>query len=137
MAHGTVQFQTDNIFIQAPKATLNNELTVEGNGIYRINFNNEIYFNRETYFYSYAYFPANDGNSFKPQLQLKTENVYGSEHAAYFYFRDYDTFWHFRDPIGVFNMYYYGSNHIIQFKVMTQEELSNYRLERIYVFIRI
>lgn len=129
MAHGTVQFQTDNIFIQAPKVTLNNELTVEGNGVYRIKFNNEIYFNNTVNFYGYTYFPANDGNSFKPQLQPKTENVYGSEHTAYFYFRDYDTFWHFRDPIGVFNMYYYGSNHIIQFKVMTQEELSNYRLE--------
>lgn len=121
MAHGTIQFQTDNIFIQAPKVTLNNELIVEGSAIS---------FNDYVNFYYGVMFQTTDGYTAKAKLKTQ-KSSYGYQANIYLYSREqYDTFEFCGEPVQSLHITFYGGNHIVQFKVMTQEELNNYRLQR-------
>jgi hypothetical protein len=108
MAHGTVSFQTDNIHCEATKLTLDNQLNVEGEAIY---FNNPVYF------------MSRAGFCIKPQLQTQISSSSGHEQSIECYFNDFDMFWHFGDPLLNFNITYCGGNHIVQFEIMTQEDL--------------
>jgi len=109
MAHGTVKFETDNIFINAQQATINQQLTVDGDSIF---FNNPVYFRRS------------DGFITKPQFLIKTETQSG--HTVWIQCdsrTDFDTFWLCQDPLFTLDITFYGGNHIVQFEVMTQEDL--------------
>lgn len=121
MAHGNIQFQTDNIWIESPKATIGKELTVEGPAI---SFNNVVDFKNYVNFYYFASFTTLDGYTSKPQLT--TQYIQYGGHTIWIEcnFRDqYDTFWFCTDPLLTFDIYYYGGNHIVQFEIMTQEDL--------------
>lgn len=133
MAHGTVQLDTFNIFINAPKLTLNRQLTVEGD--YLINVNNELRVHNEVSFNNYAnfyydvYFSTPDGYIAKAKLKTQ-KNSYGYQAYMYLYSREqYDTFEICTEPVQSLHITFYGGNHIVQFKVMTQSELNIHRLQ--------
>lgn len=115
MAHGTVSFQTDNIHCDATKLKLNNQLTIEGAAI---TVNNNVNFKQD------VYFKTPDGWQSKPKLKTQYNVPVGHEVWITFSFSEqYDTFYFCENPLLTLGITYIGGNHIVQFKVMTQEDL--------------
>jgi hypothetical protein len=100
---------------------------LKGNGI---NFSNSVNFNSYVNFNYDVSFSTTDGYTAKAKLKTQ-KNSYGYQAAIYLYSKEqYDTFEVCTEPVQSLYISFYGGNHIVQFKVMTQEELNNYRLQR-------